>query len=152
LSPRKRNHGCTMPRQFPHGDERKGEAAVTDPYEMGVFALNGELRRLGPYRLLGQLATGGMGVIYLGRDPDTRRIAAVQTLLAPGGVTAEARRRFDREVTLARRVTSTYTARVLGADTEAGRPWMAMEYVPAPSLEALVVQRGPLRDEAALRW
>ncbi|MFL4493847.1 serine/threonine-protein kinase [Streptomyces sp. VTCC 41912] len=125
---------------------------MTEPFEMGVFALSGELRRLGPYRLLGQLATGGMGVIYLGRDPGTGRIAAVKTLLAPGGVTAEARKRFDREVRLARRVTSTYTARVWDSDVEAGRPWMAMEYVAAPSLEALVVQQGALEDERAVRW
>ncbi|MGG2465035.1 serine/threonine-protein kinase [Streptomyces sp. RGM 3693] len=125
---------------------------MTEPFEMGVFALSGEVRRLGPYRLLGQLATGGMGVIYLGRDPRSGRIAAVKTLLAPGGVSAEARKRFDREVRLARRVTSTNTARVLDSDVEADRPWMAMEYVPAPSLEALVVQQRPLGDERAVRW
>ncbi|MFI8853751.1 protein kinase [Streptomyces sp. NPDC053499] len=125
---------------------------MTDLFGMGVFALSGELRRLGPYRLLGQLATGGMGVIYLGRHPDTGRIVAVKTLLAPGGVTEEARKRFGRETRLARRVRSTYTARVIDSDVEAERPWMAMEYVPAPSLEALVVQKGPLGDEDAVRW
>ncbi|MDF4250857.1 protein kinase [Streptomyces sp. WMMB303] len=124
---------------------------MTEPFGMGVFALSGELRRLGPYRLLGQLATGGMGVIYLGRHPDTGRIVAVKTLLAPGGVTEEARKRFGRETRLARRVRSTYTARVLDSDVEAERPWMAMEYVPAPSLEALVVQKGPLGDEEPVR-
>ncbi|MEW2217761.1 protein kinase [Streptomyces sp. NPDC006990] len=124
---------------------------MTEPFGMGVFALSGELRQLGPYRLLGQLATGGMGVIYLGRHPDTGRIVAVKTLLAPGGVSEEARKRFGRETRLARRVRSTYTARVLDSDVEAERPWMAMEYVPAPSLEALVVQKGPLGDEEAVR-
>ncbi|ANZ17434.1 protein kinase [Streptomyces noursei] len=125
---------------------------MTDPFGMGVFALSGELRSLGPYRLLGQLATGGMGVVYLGRDPGSGRIAAVKTLLAPGGVSEEARKRFNREVKLAHRVTSSYTARVLDSDVDAGRPWMAMEYVPAPSLEALVVQKGPLTDQRAVRW
>ncbi|MET9109937.1 serine/threonine-protein kinase [Streptomyces zhihengii] len=119
---------------------------------MGFFALNGELRHLGPYRLLGQLATGGMGVVYLGRVQGSGRIAAVKTLLASGGVSDEARRRFGREVRLAQRVTNSYTARVLDFDVEADRPWMAMEYVPAPSLEALVVQKGPLDDERAVRW
>ncbi|MFF2331941.1 MULTISPECIES: protein kinase [unclassified Streptomyces] len=127
---------------------------MTEPFGMGgmgVFALNGELRQLGPYRLLGQLATGGMGVVYLGRVPGSGRIAAVKTLLASGGVTEEARRRFSREVGLARRVTNAYTAQVLDFDVDADRPWMAMEYVAAPSLEALVVQKGPLADERAVR-
>ncbi|MQS04528.1 serine/threonine-protein kinase, partial [Streptomyces alkaliterrae] len=125
---------------------------MAEPFETGVFGLSGELRQLGPYRLLAQLATGGMGVIYLGRDPASGRVAALKTLLAPGGVSAEARKRFDRETKLARRVTSRYTARILDCDVTAARPWMAMEYVPAPSLEALVVQRGPLTDERAVRW
>ncbi|WP_209238473.1 protein kinase domain-containing protein [Streptomyces oryzae] len=125
---------------------------MTEAFGMGVFALSGELRRLGPYRLLAQLATGGMGVVYLGRDPASGRIVAVKTLMAPGGVSTEARRRFGREVRLARRVRSTHTARVLDADTEAELPWMAMEYIPAPSLEALVVQQGPLEAEDAVRW
>ncbi|RII20766.1 Serine/threonine-protein kinase AfsK [Streptomyces sp. YIM 130001] len=124
---------------------------MSEPFDPGWFAMSGELRRLGPYRLLGQLATGGMGEIYLGRDPASRRIAALKTVLAPGGVSTEARNRFAREVTLARRVTSRYTARIIDSDTGAERPWMAMEYVPAPSLEALVVQRGALADEQALR-
>ncbi|RFU83729.1 serine/threonine protein kinase, partial [Streptomyces triticagri] len=124
---------------------------MSEPFDPGWFAMSGELRRLGPYRLLGQLATGGMGEIYLGRDPASGRIAALKTVLAPGGVSAEARSRFARETTLARRVTSRYTARVIDADTDAERPWMAMEFVAAPSLEALVVQRGALADEQALR-
>lgn len=123
-----------------------------EPFEMGVLALSGELRQLGPYRLLGQLAIGGMGVIYLGRNPASGQLVALKTLLAPGGVTPEARKRFDREVRLARRITSNQTARVLDADAEGPRPWMAMEYVPAPSLQALVVQRGALGSEAAVRW
>lgn len=125
---------------------------MEDTPGMGVFALQGEVHRLGPYQLLGQLATGGMGVVYLGRDPASREIAAVKTVLAPGGVSQEARRRFAREAELARRVHSRYTARILAADPGAERPWMAMEYVPAPSLEALVVREGPLGDEAAVRW
>lgn len=125
---------------------------MAEQFDTGLHGLRGELRRLGPYRLLGQLGSGGMGMVYLGRDPATGQLAALKTLLAPGGVSVEARKRFARETRLARRVTSKYTAKILDADTEAERPWMAMEYVPAPSLEALVVQGGALSDERALRW
>ncbi|OIV38971.1 hypothetical protein BIV57_03185 [Mangrovactinospora gilvigrisea] len=124
---------------------------MTEPFDMGVTPLSGELRELGPYRLLGQLATGGMGLIYLARDSRTGGIAAVKTLIAPGGVTPEARKRFDREVRLARRVASGYTVKVLDADVAGEKPWMAMEYVPAPSLESLVVRGGALRDAGAVR-
>ncbi|MCK1794638.1 protein kinase [Streptomyces sp. XM4193] len=125
---------------------------MSEPFETGVYGLSGELRQLGPYRLLAQLATGGMGLIHLGRNTATGRVAALKTVLAPAGVSAEARRRFEREVGLARRVNSRYTARILDCDLTAALPWMAMEYIPAPSLEALVVQRGPLTDPRAVRW
>ncbi|WP_328657149.1 serine/threonine protein kinase [Streptomyces sp. NBC_00334] len=123
---------------------------MAERFTMGIVELSGEERSLGPYRLLGQLATGGMGIIYLGRDQETGRLAALKTVLAPGGVSTEARKRFRREVELAGRVTSPRTVRVLGSDAEDAKPWMAMEYVPAPSLEALVVQRGALRDVGAV--
>ncbi|WP_217163976.1 serine/threonine-protein kinase [Streptomyces sp. AC512_CC834] len=123
---------------------------MTEQFTMGIVELSGEERNLGPYRLLGQLATGGMGIIYLGRDQETGQLAALKTVLAPGGVSTEARKRFRREVELAGRVTSPRTVRVLRSDADDAKPWMAMEYVPAPSLEALVVQRGALRDVGAV--
>ncbi|MFF2652101.1 serine/threonine protein kinase [Streptomyces sp. NPDC058045] len=131
--------------------EREEAEPVTERFTMGLVELSGEERALGPYRLLGQLATGGMGLIYLGRDQRTGQLAALKTVLAPGGVSAEARRRFRREVELAGRVTSPRTVRVLASDADETRPWMAMEYIPAPSLEALVVRSGALADGAGVR-
>ncbi|MGW7300481.1 protein kinase domain-containing protein [Streptomyces sp. NPDC054829] len=109
--------------------------------------------RIGPYTVLAELASGGMGRVYLARSPGGRTVA-VKTLLASddGGVVPEAdRRRFAREVALARRVRGVYTASVVDADAEARVPWMATEYVPAPSLQALVASQGPLPPDG-LHW
>ncbi|MFJ2959387.1 serine/threonine-protein kinase [Streptomyces sp. NPDC087270] len=108
-------------------------------------------RRLGPYRLLWRLTTGGMGRIYLARPQREGPLVAVKTLLAEGVVSEPDRKRFAREVDLARRVDSSYTARLLDADARAERPWMAIDYVPAPSLGDLVRAAGPLPPEA-LPW
>ncbi|MFH8368390.1 protein kinase [Streptomyces sp. NPDC018031] len=108
-------------------------------------------KRLGPYRLLWRLTTGGMGRIYLARSRADGPLVAVKTLLAEGVVSEPDRKRFAREVELARRVDSTCTARVLDADARARRPWMAIEYVAAPSLGDLVREAGPL-PPAALPW
>ncbi|MGK5543921.1 serine/threonine-protein kinase [Streptomyces sp. URMC 127] len=107
--------------------------------------------RLGPYRLLWRLTTGGMGRLYLARSTAGGPLVAVKTLLAEGFVSEVDRRRFGREVELARRIDSEYTARVLDADPRAERPWMAIAYVPAPSLGDLVREAGPL-PPAALPW
>ncbi|MFJ7205412.1 serine/threonine-protein kinase [Streptomyces sp. NPDC098789] len=101
-------------------------------------------QRLGDYRLLWRLASGGMGRIYLARPKGGGRLVAVKTLLAQGPVLPLDRERFAREVELARRVDGAHTARVLDADPDAARPWMAIEYVPAPSLADLVRAHGPL--------
>ncbi|MEV5605825.1 serine/threonine-protein kinase [Streptomyces sp. NPDC052299] len=106
---------------------------------------------LGPYRLHARLATGGMGRIYLGHAGGDGPTAAVKTLLAEGEIGVTDRRRFAREVKVAQRVSSSHTARVLDADPDAERPWMATEYIAAPSLAQLVAQAGVLRGPAA-RW
>jgi hypothetical protein len=104
---------------------------------------------IGPYRIVRRLGSGGMGQVYLARSAAGRPVA-VKTVDAGGPVTDDVRRRFAREVALARRVGGAYTAAVVDADPEAAVPWMATEYVPAPSLAELVRTRGPLPADAAL--
>ncbi|MGA5422986.1 protein kinase domain-containing protein [Streptomyces lavendulocolor] len=101
----------------------------------------------GPFTVLAELASGGMGRIYLARSPGGR-LVAVKTLLNVG---EDDRRRFAREVGLAQRVRGVYTASVVEADAKAEVPWMATEYVPAPSLKDLVERCGPLAPRA-LYW
>ncbi|MFJ3950057.1 serine/threonine-protein kinase [Streptomyces libani] len=119
---------------------------------MGVKPLSGDdPQRLGVYRMLGRLGSGGMGRIYLARSTVDGSLAAVKTLLAEGVVSDTDRRRFAREVTLARRIDSAYTARVRDADPDAELPWMAIEYIPAPALSELVRSAGRLPG-SAVRW
>lgn len=114
---------------------------------IGITRLgDGDPQRLGGYHLLWRLASGGMGRIYLARPAAGGPIVAVKTLLAEGAVSSVDRQRFTREVELAQRIDSAYTARVLEADADAERPWMAIQYVPAPSLADLVRDAGPLAE------
>jgi serine/threonine protein kinase/WD40 repeat protein len=94
--------------------------------------------RLGPYRLLRPLGSGGMGIVYFGMDEATGGIAAIKLirpehLYFPGN-----RERFRREVDAAASLQHANIARVLAAGEAAGLPYFAMEYVPGCSLSSLL--------------
>ncbi|MEW1611004.1 protein kinase [Streptomyces sp. NPDC088744] len=103
--------------------------------------------RVGQFTVLAELASGGMGRVYLARSPAGRTVALKMLLTDSAGD----RRRFVREVECARRVRGVYTASVVDADPGAQVPWMAQEYVPAPSLKDLVEDCGTLGPDA-LHW
>ncbi|MFF2516983.1 protein kinase [Streptomyces sp. NPDC058086] len=106
--------------------------------------------KIGPYRIVGRLGSGGMGWVYLGRSPAGREVAVkvVRPELAAEG---EFRERFAREVAAARVVSGAYTAAVIDADTEAELPWLATMYVPGPSLAEAVRTDGPLPEPQVRR-
>ncbi|MGW5419575.1 serine/threonine-protein kinase [Streptomyces sp. NPDC003943] len=99
---------------------------------------------IGPFRLIGRLGTGGMGRVYLGRSAGGRAVA-VKVVHPELAAQEEFRLRFAREVAALEKVGGTGTAPVLGSDTGAELPWVAVGYVPGPSLRTVVADEyGPL--------
>ncbi|MFC5910777.1 serine/threonine-protein kinase, partial [Streptacidiphilus monticola] len=107
-------------------------------------------RRIGTFEVLGRLGAGGMGLVYLGRSSAGRRVA-IKTVRAELAEDQLFRVRFAREIAAARTVSGFYTAAVVDADADAPVPWLATAYIPAPSLEDLVGECGPLPVDA-VRW
>jgi protein kinase-like protein len=108
-------------------------------------------RLVGPYRLIGQIGEGGMGLVYLAQAPDDRRVAV--KILRPAIVgDAHGRARLAREVTSLRRVRSPRIAEVYDADPWGETPYVVTRYVPGPSLREVVEQRGPLHGQALMRF
>ena len=107
-------------------------------------------RRIGPFEVLGRLGAGGMGLVYLARSASGRRVA-IKTVRAELAEDQLFRVRFTREVEAARAVSGFYTAAVVDADPRAAVPWLATAYVPAPSLEEIVNEAGPMPAQA-VRW
>ena len=112
----------------------------------------GDPRRLGPYELVGRLGQGGMGVVFLGRERRTGRLAAVKALRPELAGDPTFAARFRREVDAARRIDSPHVARVLDADPSATRPWLATEYVDGITLADEVATTGPLTGDRLLQF
>ena len=100
-------------------------------------------QRLGPYRLKAVIGDGGMGRVYLATSPAGRPVAV--KVIGPGLANQPGyRERFAREARAAMAVSGLYTASVVDADTAGEHPYLATEYVPAPSLAESVAETGPL--------
>ena len=111
----------------------------------------GDPQLIGPYRLVGQLGSGGMGRVYLGLSPGGRPVA-VKVIRAELAADPEFRVRFGREVAAARRVSGLFTALVVNADVDGPVPWLATAYVPGPSLSEAVTGDGPMPARPAWPW
>jgi serine/threonine protein kinase len=102
--------------------------------------------QIGRYRILARLGVGGMGVVYLAETPGRIRVA-IKTVHAHLAADEDFRRRFAREVAATRTVEGLCTARVIDADPDAAMPYLVMEYVDGPALDAEIARSGPLSDD-----
>jgi predicted Ser/Thr protein kinase len=98
---------------------------------------------IGPYRVVGRIGSGGMGVVYGALD-EQGVCVAVKTVHAHIAREARFREAFAREVEMLGRANGVSTARLYAADTEAEVPWLAFDYVAGRDLRAHVREFGPL--------
>ncbi|MET8005033.1 serine/threonine protein kinase [Nonomuraea glycinis] len=123
---------------------------MSDPGGFGPLAMD-EREEIGPYRIVGRMGAGGMGVVYGGIADDGARVAV--KVIHPGlAADPHFHARFVREVDLLSRVRGRCTVSVLAADTAAVPPWLATEFVPGPTLSTYVQDNGPLRPDELLSF
>jgi tetratricopeptide (TPR) repeat protein/predicted Ser/Thr protein kinase len=100
-------------------------------------------RRCGPYRLVGVIGRGGMGVVYLAErvDGEVTQRAAVK-LLQPGLHDTQ-RERFLQEREILAALTHPNIAHLLDAGhLEDGQPFLAMEYVEGKAIDVFTAGFG----------
>lgn len=97
---------------------------------------------VGPYRLIGRLGHGGMGIAYLGEASGR---TAVLKVLGQGAPLSDADiARWERELDAMRAAASDRTVHLLDHDFTGRPPWFAMEFVPGHTLQHQIDQFGPL--------
>ncbi|MGW3425354.1 serine/threonine-protein kinase [Streptomyces phaeochromogenes] len=103
----------------------------------------GDPKRVGPYRIIGRLGSGGMGTVHAGLDPAGLRVA-VKVIRAAQAEDPEFRARFRREVQLSARVQGPCLIPLLAADADVESPWLATTYAPGLTLNQHLTAHGPL--------
>lgn len=89
------------------------------------------------------LGSGGMAVVYRGRDLRTRRTVALKTLRPEFRRDPESRARFRREARTLAFLHHPNVARVYDLYEDNDAPWVVMEYVPGRSLKQEIAESGP---------
>jgi len=77
----------------------------------------------GRYKVVSQIAHGGMGALYLAWDPTLERKVAIKVLLQDN---AELRERFSREARSAARLRHRHIVTMYDVGEYDGQPFMAM--------------------------
>ena len=106
---------------------------------------------LGGYRISRLIGGGGMGSVYEAEETATGRRVAVKVIRAEFADSPDALERFRREGRLAATIQHPRCVFVLGADEEAGRPYIVMELMPGQNLQDRVEATGRLGIPEAIR-
>src|SRR5438093_5815154 len=104
---------------------------------------------LGHYRLVEQISTGGMGVVYRAHDEHLEREVALKVLAPASLHDAGACRRFHNEALILSKLNHPNIIAIHDFDTQDGIDFLIMEYVPGQTLSARL-ETDPLTQEEVL--
>ena len=107
------------------------------------------------YRLLHRVGSGGMGVVWEGRDERLeRRVALKQLYRQSGASTREAElanQRAMREARLTARLQHPHAVPIFDAVEQDGQLWLVMQFIPSITLAAVLEHGGPLQPNEAAK-
>src|SRR5262245_58804099 len=112
--------------------------------------------RIGRYTIVSTLGQGGMGKVYLARDPVIGRNVALKVITMrpdlPDDEAAQYRERFLREAQAAGALIHPNIVAVhdVGLDPETRSPYIVMEHVPGQDLKKVILSRAPLPGAEAV--
>ena len=105
---------------------------------------------IGTYEVVRALGKGGMGTVYIARDPAIDRLVAVK-LLREELDNPELRERFSREARSAGRLRHPNIVTIFHVGEQDTHPFIVMEYIPGDTLAELITQQVSLPVTRKLR-
>jgi len=121
-------------------DGKNGEAIISaiETEARSLFTMEGVLgSRIGAYRIVDEVGSGGMGAVYLAvRDDDQYQKRVAIKLIRRGMDTADMLARFLHERQILANLEHPLIARLLdGGTSQDGRPFLVMDYVEGQPLD-----------------
>ncbi len=116
-----------------------------------VQIANADLLIAGRYRLREGIGTGGTAEVYAADDLQTGQVVAVKLLRTEAAADPDYVDRFKREAQAAMALDHPRIVRAFDWGTTDSTYYLAMDYVAGSTLQQLIAERAPLREDAALR-
>jgi hypothetical protein len=113
----------------------------------------GYLGSFGPYKVLGVLGKGGMGIVLKALDPALQRVVAIKVLSPMLATSGSSRQRFEREARAAAAIVHNHVVPIyhVATDKASGLPYLVMPCIIGRSLQERIDHDGPLDMTAVLR-
>src|SRR5262245_9787637 len=104
-------------------------------------------QRIGPYEIVREIGRGGMGVVYLAREPDEGTLLAIKVL--PGTCTNDPDRldRFRREAATVMKVRHTNIVPIYSVGYASGTWFIAMKYIEGTPFDTLIDDRNATKTD-----
>lgn len=103
-----------------------------------------ELGWLGPYRVLRVLGRGGMGIVFLGEDPQLKRAVALKLMHPHLAANPVNRERFLREGQAVAALDHEQVVTIFQVGEQKGVPYLAMKLLQGETLHDRLKREGPL--------
>jgi serine/threonine protein kinase len=116
-----------------------------------------EIGRLGPYRVLRFLGSGGMGVVFAAEDTQLKRLVALKAMKPDLAASPLHRQRFQREAQAIARLEHDHIVTIYQVGEDRGIPFLAMPLLKGETLESRLMRERqgtkivPLPVEDAVR-
>lgn len=114
-----------------------GTSSAPDAGTVSPQTTSGDARigaRIGDFRIVEKLGSGGMGVVYAAVDDRLHRKVAIKFMSHSLELNDDARRRFEREATAAAALDHRNIATIYGAGDDHGTPYLVTALYEGPNL------------------
>jgi formylglycine-generating enzyme required for sulfatase activity/serine/threonine protein kinase len=126
----------------PSGDQVEFLLPAQEPDEIG---------RLGDYRILQVLGSGGMGVVFRAEDPQLKRSVALKAMKPVIAANSEAKARFLREAQATAAIEHDNIVHIYQVGEDQNVPFIAMQFLQGESLQQRIDREGQLDETEVLR-